>query len=114
MTSDVTTDNVAAVLQQAQDDALEASMQPLTDAELDAWEADTLARGEADRWWPKGITLAIIDAERARRARHVNLVHALAGHPLGRSSEPHRCSTCGLPDGPDYGDPHECPPGFLS
>lgn len=28
------------------------------------------------------------------------------------AEEPHRCLTCGLPDGPDYGDPHECPPGF--
>lgn len=27
--------------------------------------------------------------------------------------EPSRCRICGLPDGPDYGDPHECPPGFV-
>lgn len=24
----------------------------------------------------------------------------------------HRCAVCGLPDSPEYGDPHECPPGF--
>lgn len=33
-------------------------------------------------------------------------------HSAGRDVP--RCSVCGLPDGPDYGDPHECPPGFLT
>lgn len=32
---------------------------------------------------------------------------------LKTRSDPHRCATCGLPDAPEYGDPHECPPGFL-